>query len=113
MISDKHEPEKAFAAPWHAEIFALAVHLHEVGHFCWAEWANHLGKNLAAAKNNKASSESGQGPDGSDDYYQIWLQTLIEVIQEKGIVDLETLDVIKAQWADAYIKTPHGHPVTL
>jgi len=41
------------------------------------------------------------------------LQTLIEVMQEKGIVDLETLDALKAQWIDAYIQTPHGNPVTL
>ena len=113
MISAEREPEQAFAAPWHAEVFALAVHLNEAGHFCWAEWSRGLGKNLAVARSNVASGDGRQGLDGSEDYYQIWLKTLIEIMQEKGIVDLKTLDALKAQWIDAYTRTPHGHPVTL
>ena len=113
MISTEREPEQAFAAPWHAEVFALAVHLNEAGHFCWAEWSGRFGKNLAVARSNVASGDGRQGLDGSEDYYQIWLQTLIEIMQEKGIVDLKTLDALKAQWIDAYTRTPHGHPVTL
>ena len=73
-------PEKAFDAPWHAEVFALAVHLNEGGYFDWPEWASRFGENLAAAKTVK--TDVGEGLDGSDDYYQIWLQTLIELMQE-------------------------------
>ena len=113
MISTEREPEQVFAAPWHAEVFALAVHLNEAGHFCWAEWSRYFGKNLTGTRSNMASGDDGQGLDGSEDYYQIWLQTLIEIMQEKGIVDLETLDALKAQWINAYTQTPHGHPVTL
>ena len=32
-------PKKAFDAPWHAEVFALAVHLNVGGYFDWPEWA--------------------------------------------------------------------------
>ena len=113
MISAEREPEQAFAAPWHAEVFALAVHLNEAGHFCWAEWSRCFGKNLTGTRSNMASGDGGQELDGSEDYYQIWLQTLIEIMHEKGIVDLETLDALKVQWIDAYAQTPHGHPVTL
>ena len=113
MISTEREPEQAFAAPWHAEVFALAVHLNESGHFCWAEWSRRFGNNLAGTRRNMVSGDGEQELDGSEDYYQIWLQTLIEIMQEKGIVDLETLDALKAQWIDAYTQTPHGHPVTL
>ena len=104
-------PEKAFDAPWHAEVFALAVHLNEGGYFDWPEWAGRFGENLAAAKTVKI--DVGEGLDGSDDYYQIWLQTLIELMQEKGLVDAEVLALIKAQWRDAYLQTPHGKPVHL
>ena len=104
-------PEKVFDAPWHAEVFALAVHLNEGGHFDWPEWAGRFGENLAAAKMVKIGV--GEGLDGSDDYYQIWLQTLIEFMQEKGLVDAEMLASIKAQWRDAYLQTPHGKPVHL
>lgn len=104
-------PKKAFDAPWHAEVFALAVHLNEGGYFDWPEWAGRFGENLAAAKTVKIGV--GEGLDGSDDYYQIWLQTLIELMQEKGLVDAKMLASIKAQWREAYLTTPHGKPVHL
>jgi len=104
-------PEKVFDAPWHAEVFALAVHLNEGGYFDWPEWAGRFGENLAAAKTVKIGV--GEGLDGSDDYYQIWLQTLIELMQEKGLVDAKMLASIKAQWREAYLTTSHGKPVHL
>ena len=104
-------PKKAFDAPWHAEVFALAVHLNEGGYFDWPEWAGRFGENLAAAKTVKI--DVGEGFDGSNDYYQIWLQTLIELMQEKGLVDAKMLASIKAQWREAYLTTPHGKPVHL
>ena len=104
-------PEKVFDAPWHAEVFALTVHLNDGGYFDWPEWAGRFGENLAAAKTVKIGV--GEGLDGSDDYYQIWLQTLIELMQEKGLVDAKMLASIKAQWREAYLTTPHGKPVHL
>ena len=104
-------PKKAFDAPWHAEVFALAVHLNEGGYFDWPEWAGRFGENLAAAKTAKIGVV--EGLDGSDDYYQIWLQTLIELMQKKGLVDAKMLASIKAQWREAYLTTPHGKPVHL
>ena len=104
-------PEKVFDAPWHAEVFALAVHLNEGGYFDWPEWASRFGENLAAAKTAKIGVV--EGLDGSDDYYQIWLQTLIELMQKKGLVDAKMLASIKAQWREAYLTTPHGKPVHL
>ena len=104
-------PKKAFDAPWHAEAFALAVHLNEGGYFDWPEWAGRFGENLAAAKTAKIGVV--EGLDGSDDYYEIWLQTLTELMQEKGLVDAKMLASIKAQWREAYLTTPHGKPVHL
>ena len=57
-------PEKAFDAPWHAEVFALAVHLNEGGYFDWPEWASRFGENLAAAKTVKTGV--GEGLDESE-----------------------------------------------
>jgi len=104
-------PEKVFDVPWHAEVFALAVHLNEGGYFDWPEWAGRFGENLAAAKTVKIGV--GEGLDDTDDYYQTWLQTLIELMQEKGLVDAKMLASIKAQWREAYLTTPHGKPVHL
>ena len=104
-------PKKAFDAPWHAEVFALAVHLNEGGYFDWPEWAGRFGENLATAKTAKIGVV--EGLDGSDDYYEIWFQTLTELMQEKGLVDAKMLASIKAQWREAYLTTPHGKPVHL
>ena len=70
-----------------------------------------FGENLAAAKTAKIGVV--EGLDGSDDYYEIWLQTLTELMQEKGLVDAKMLASIKAQWREAYLTTPHGKPVHL
>ena len=67
----------------------------------------------ATARGHKAKIGVVEGLDGSDDYYQIWLQTLIELMQEKGLVDAKMLASIKAQWREAYLTTPHGKPVHL
>ncbi|MDB3880114.1 nitrile hydratase accessory protein [Alphaproteobacteria bacterium] len=104
-------PEQVFDAPWHAEVFALVVDLNEGGYFNWPEWAGRFGENLVVAKTVKIGE--GEGLDGSDDYYQIWLQTLIELMQEKGLIDAKMLASIEAQWREAYLTTPHGKPVHL
>ena len=51
--------------------------------------------------------------DGSNDYYNLWLQALIELILAKGITDAEAILDVKNRWADAYRNTPHGKPVKL
>jgi nitrile hydratase accessory protein len=38
-----------FRAPWEAQAFAMAVVLHERGHFTWKEWAARLADEIAAA----------------------------------------------------------------
>ena len=40
-------PEPVFAEPWHAQLFALTVHLNETGRFTWADWASRFGARLA------------------------------------------------------------------
>ena len=104
-------PEKVFDAPWHAEVFALAVHLNEGGYFDWPEWASRFGENLAAAKTVKTGV--GEGLDGSDDYYAAWLTALEVLLQDKNITaDAEIADVM-ASWRKAYLDTPHGKPVQI
>ncbi|MBT7220027.1 MAG: nitrile hydratase accessory protein, partial [Alphaproteobacteria bacterium] len=31
-----------FAEPWHAELFAMTVHLHKQGLFSWPDWTAQL-----------------------------------------------------------------------
>jgi nitrile hydratase accessory protein len=96
----------AFAEPWQAQAFALAVRLSEAGYFTWSEWTAALGAQLQAAV------DRGEPDDGSR-YYEHWLAALEQVVTSKGLADAQALAARKTEWADAYRETPHGRPVEL
>jgi nitrile hydratase accessory protein len=102
----RDEGGPAFAEPWQANAFALAVKLSEQGHFTWKEWASALADTLRAA------AERGEPDDGSR-YYDYWLVTLERLVIAKGLANQETLVARKAAWIEAYRNTPHGKPVEL
>jgi len=102
----REEPHKPFDEPWHAEVFAVTLHLSEQKLFSWAEWTDAIGKQINKGKLTRHL-------DGSNDYYNLWLQALIELILAKGITDAEAILDVQNRWADAYRNTPHGKPVKL
>ena len=102
----REEMYKPFDEPWHAEVFAVTVHLSERNLFSWAEWTEALGEQISKVK-------LGRYLDSSNDYYNLWLQALIELISTKGITDAEAILDVQNRWADAYRNTPHGKPVKL
>ena len=102
----KEEIQKPFDEPWHAELFAVTVHLSERNLFSWAQWTDALGEQINAVKLTRPI-------DGSNDYYNIWLQALTELISTEGITDAEAISNVQNHWADAYRNTPHGKPVKL
>jgi nitrile hydratase accessory protein len=92
-----------FAEPWQAQAFALALQLNAQGAFTWTEWADALSARLAAA---------GPSDDGSR-YYEHWLAALEDLAAAKHLAAAAALAERKQAWADAYRRTPHGHPVEL
>jgi nitrile hydratase accessory protein len=91
-----------FAEPWQAQAFALAVELNAEGAFTWAEWAVALSTELAC--------------DPSDDggrYYHHWVAALEALTTRRGLCDRPALAVRKADWTEAYRRTPHSRPVAL
>lgn len=92
-----------FAAPWEAQAFALAVQLHERGAFTWSEWAQAL---------SEAVKAGGPADDGSR-YYEHWLAALERLVTAKRLAGAEALQARKHAWEAAYLRTPHGKPVTL
>lgn len=92
-----------FAEPWQAQAFALAVQLHERGAFTWTEWADALAGELKAA-----------GPaDDPARYYEHWLAALERLVATKRLAEPDALHDRKHAWEAAYLRTPHGRPVTL
>ena len=99
-------PDPVFEAPWHAQVFALTVHLNEAGHFEWSDWATRFGATL---RRHGAS----QALNGGEDYFAAWLETLEGYLAEIGLADPDAVAALKAAWEAAYLRTPHGEPVTL
>ena len=68
----------AFSAPWQAQAFALAVALHEAGHFEWSEWAQYLSQAIRDA-------QAAGDPDLGDTYWQHWVSALERLLRDKGL----------------------------
>jgi nitrile hydratase accessory protein len=100
------KPEPVFSEPWHAQAFALTVHLNEEGFFDWAEWAARFGETLRKHGLTKELN-------GGDDYFTAWLETLETLLGGLGLADAEALGRLKQDWEHAYLSTPHGAPVRL
>ena len=95
-----------FRAPWEAQAFAMAVRLHEAGHFTWREWADRLAAEIASVR------DRGDADDGTR-YYHHWLATLEKLVADKGLVDAAELEHREDEWAEAAKNTPHGQPIIL
>jgi nitrile hydratase accessory protein len=95
-----------FSEPWEAQAFALAVRLSQERCFTWTEWSEALADELEAA------SDRGDPDDGSR-YYHHWLAALERLVTAKGLATAAELSARKHAWIDAYLRTPHGHPVQL
>ena len=99
-------PEPVFAEPWHAQLFALTVHLSETGHFAWPEWAEAFGATL---REHGLAREL----DGGADYFNAWLETLEKFMIARGLAAPGEMARIREGWETAYLNTPHGAPVRL
>lgn len=99
-------PEPAFEEPWHAQVFAITVHLNETGQLDWPDWATRFGATL---KQHGLTKDLN----GGDDYFIAWIETLETLLAERGAASPDALGTVKAAWEKAYLSTPHGAPVKL
>jgi nitrile hydratase accessory protein len=95
-----------FREPWQAQAFAMAVRLHEAGHFTWTEWAAALAEQIQKA-------QAAGDPDLGDTYYRHWLSALESLVASKGLVTRAELTERKDAWTEAARITPHGAPIEL
>ena len=99
-------PDPVFDEPWHAQVFALTVHLNESGLFAWPDWAARFGATLARHGQSRALN-------GGEDYWAAWLETLEALLADMGHTTPAQVEELRAAWERAYLATPHGAPVHL
>ena len=103
LLTQLARHEEAFAEPWQATAFALAVRLSAQGHFTWKEWAAVLAEEL------KAEEELGE-PDQWLALLHCWVAAPERLVMAKRLSDLAALLERKKAWAKACRRTPHGKP---
>ncbi|MDP4023320.1 nitrile hydratase accessory protein [Methylobacterium sp. NEAU 140] len=96
------EPEKNFAAPWEAQVFALVVSLQDSGLFTWGEWAERLGAAIRPAGSAERPADYGH-----------WLATLEGILAERAVADGASVAARTEAWLRASRATPHGEPIRL
>ena len=101
------EDQITFQNPWHGQVFAITVQLSENGNFSWAEFVEIFGDSLKEARLKLSDLN------GNDDYFNSWLVALEEIIVTKEIANSKILSVLKNDWINAYLSTPHGDPVKI
>ena len=106
-FTNKNEDQVVFQDPWHSQLFAITVQLSEKGNFSWKEFVTVFGEAL------KKERLPTKNLDGSNDYFSCWLNALEEILIEKKISNQNTLILLKEDWTQAYLSTPHGKPVNL
>jgi len=99
-------PVPIFEAPWHAQIFAITVHLNETGRFSWTDWAARFGDTLKRHGVNKDLN-------GGEDYFNAWLETLETYLKDSGNASEIEVATARDAWEKAYLSIPHGATVSL
>ena len=104
---NKTKDQIVFQNPWHSQLFAITVQLSERGNFSWKEFVEVLGDSL------KKTKSLSKNLDGSNDYFSCWLNALEEILIIKKVSNKYTLMLLKEDWTQAYLSTPHGKPINI
>ena len=101
------QKDMVFQSPWHSQLFAMTIQLSEQRNFLWNEFVEIFGVSLNKARLKLTVL------DGNDDYFNCWLTALEQIIVLKNMGSLQVLSLLKDDWTQAYLSTPHGEPVKI
>jgi nitrile hydratase accessory protein len=90
--------EMVFDAPWQSRLFGVTIALVEDDRFSWSEFQRRL---ISAVGRWEADHPDGEGYR----YYERWAEALESLLDELGIVAIETTDAR----AHALAARPAGH----
>lgn len=96
----------AFDKPWQVQAFSLVVNMHKSGLFKWREWAEMFTEEVHASPARPEESVN-------DAYYRQWATTLERMMVTLGLVTRDDVLARSNEWRNAYLNTPHAHPIEL
>ncbi|MBI4694458.1 MAG: nitrile hydratase accessory protein [Gammaproteobacteria bacterium] len=96
--------EPMFEQPWHAQAFAMTMHLAKRGVFDWDEW---VGAFIPEVREHPQA----EGEDVNAAYFRQWLAALEKLLAARGLCTPDGIDDYAATWRRAYLNTAHGDPV--
>ncbi len=95
--------EMVFDAPWESRLFGVAMALVEADRFTWSEFQQRL---IAAVRHWEAEHPDGEGYR----YYERWAEALESLLDDLGIVTVETTNArVLALAARPAGHDHHGH----
>lgn len=95
---------RSFDEPWHAQAFAMTMHLAQRGVFDWDEWVGAF------------IPEVHEQPQREDEevnaaYFRQWLAALEKLLAARGLCSPASVHDYAETWRRAYLNTAHGSPV--
>lgn len=96
--------EPAFEEPWHAQAFAMTMHLAKRGVFSWDEW---VGAFIPEVRGQPQRA----GEEVNAAYFRQWLAALEKLLAARGLCAPEAVHTYAETWRRAYLNTAHGDPV--
>ncbi len=90
--------ELVFKEPWESRAFGMAAALAELGVFDWADFQAGL---IAAIADHERSDDAPQ----EYVYYERWLAALESLVVERGLVAVQDIDELVAD----FCQRPQGH----
>ena len=106
-FTNETDDQIVFQNLWHSQLFAITVQLSEKRNFSWKEFVEVFGESL------KKQRSLSKNLDGSNDYFSCWLNALEEILIIKKVSNKYTLMLLKEDWTQAYLSTPHGKTVNI
>lgn len=95
-----------FDEAWQAQVMAIVDALIAAEQLSASEWSEAFGAALKDA-------ESQGADDTIETYYSAALQALEQLLDKREKVPLGEARARQNEWEQAYLRTPHGQPVTL
>ena len=84
----QNKDASVFLAPWQGQLFAITVHMSEIGYFSWLEFTNLLGKHLKLENLFNFNEVTLD-----DRYYICWLNALEELIINKKLGNKKSISI--------------------